>query len=605
MRKRWIIAVCWFVLAGPPLRSQVGGSPVVPDSLQSPEQLPGLLRLAKHYLSTNPNLAATYAEKAESLAIATGKPEARARALKVRGDAQQYTAQYLAAESIYLELLPLYPEPQYPMERSETLNELGNVNGYMGRYELALRKYLESYTIKTNVGDHYGLAKLSNNIGLLYYRLGNYDKAMEYYEQALNISKDIEAPQIEASTLTNLGFLLSQQEQHQKALDYQQRASDAYRELNDRLRWSNSFINIGYEYEQLGDYSTAVQHYLLAAEHSAPLGHQAIYTDALNKLSGVYIKMKQYEQALQQLQKAYPLAKALNDPAMLNEINLSYSEYYTQTGQYEQALEYYRQWAATKDSLVSQHNRNRISELEILHQTEQKESEIVLLEQKNARQRLFILFASVTALLLLISGILLWSRSRIRIDLLEKEQKLQQEENKRKELEIENERNRAERLQMAQQLKEEENKRLQSELLLKNSELSSVTMLIYQKNESLTKLKSEIDKLLAYAEPEKAHLRQLKRSIQQNIRLDDDWERFRKHFEQVHPGFFDYLSQHFPKLSQTDRRHCAYIRMNLSTKEISSLLNINPSSVQRARVRLKKKMDLEKEINLMAFIQSI
>ncbi|MBK8505824.1 MAG: hypothetical protein IPL46_28700 [Saprospiraceae bacterium] len=54
----------------------------------------------------------------------------------------------------------------------------------------------------------------------------------------------------------------------------------------------------------------------------------------------------------------------------------------------------------------------------------------------------------------------------------------------------------------------------------------------------------------------------------------------------------------FPNLTQNDLRHCAYIRMRLSTKEIAELMNVNPTSVQIARVRLKKKMGLPEEIDL-------
>jgi tetratricopeptide (TPR) repeat protein/DNA-binding CsgD family transcriptional regulator len=607
MMKRWKIVMvgCCFILKVLTGSAQEDQTASLLDSLNRPEHLPGLLRLAEYHLNTAPKLSILYASRADSLSMAAHQTEAQARALKILGDAEQYSAHFSSAKQTYERLLALYPSSGARMERSEVLKELGNVQGYLGKYELALQKYLQAYSLKAEIGDRLGQAKLSNNIGLLYYRLGNYEKARSYYQEALRASSNLDAPKIEASTLTNMGFLLSRQGKHVEALEYQQQASKIYEATDDRLRWSNSFINMGYEYEQMDDFSTAVQHYKLAIYHSDTLGHKAVYTDALNKLSSVYLKMGRDQLALAQLDKAYPLAQLLGDPALINEINLNYSIYYSNNGQYEQALNYYKNWSAIKDSLASQDNRNRIAELEILYQTQQKENEISLLAQKNARQRLIIIFVMITAFLLFLSGLLLWSRSRIRIVLLQKDQALQREAHKRKELEYENEKNRAERLQIAQQLKEEENRRLQNELVLKNSELSTFTMLIYQKNESLVQLQEEINKILRQGQPERKQLLQLKKNVQQNIRLDDEWDRFRQHFEQVHPGFFDYLNHNFPRLSQADRRHCAYIRMGLSTKEISSLLNIAPSSVQRARVRLKKKLELGRDSDLMTYIQSI
>lgn len=74
------------------------------------------------------------------------------------------------------------------------------------------------------------------------------------------------------------------------------------------------------------------------------------------------------------------------------------------------------------------------------------------------------------------------------------------------------------------------------------------------------------------------------------------------YFNQVHHGFIERLNQNFPSLTNHDLRHCSYIRMNLSTKEISRLLNINPTSVQKSRVRLKKKLNLGQDEDLYEFL---
>lgn len=80
---------------------------------------------------------------------------------------------------------------------------------------------------------------------------------------------------------------------------------------------------------------------------------------------------------------------------------------------------------------------------------------------------------------------------------------------------------------------------------------------------------------------------------------------FLTHFERVHPYFYSYLNQEFPQLNKNDLRFCAYIKMQLSTKEIAQLQNVEVETVWTKRYRLRKKMRLEETIDLDDFLQSI
>ena len=70
----------------------------------------------------------------------------------------------------------------------------------------------------------------------------------------------------------------------------------------------------------------------------------------------------------------------------------------------------------------------------------------------------------------------------------------------------------------------------------------------------------------------------------------------------MHPNFVQRIEYAYPRLTENDLRHCAYIRMRLTTKEIAQLMNVNPTSIQIARVRLKKKMSLDQDTDLRNFI---
>jgi len=135
------------------------------------------------------------------------------------------------------------------------------------------------------------------------------------------------------------------------------------------------------------------------------------------------------------------------------------------------------------------------------------------------------------------------------------------------------------------------NELLQQLLETNQRELASVTLYMVQKNELLAKLKAEIAELnKLYPSSKSQGMSGIQSILQTNLYLDDDWAKFKLHFEQVHPHFFEELQAKHPTLTKNEIRLYAYFHINLSTKEIASLLNIAPASVRRAKTRLFKKM---------------
>jgi len=132
---------------------------------------------------------------------------------------------------------------------------------------------------------------------------------------------------------------------------------------------------------------------------------------------------------------------------------------------------------------------------------------------------------------------------------------------------------------------------LQQRLEANQREIASTTLYMVQKNELLATLKAEIEELnKLYPNSRHKNLASIESILQSNLYLDDDWSRFKLHFQQVHPDFFEDLLAKHPTLTKNEVRLCAYFHINLSTKEIAALLNIAPASVRRAKTRLYKKI---------------
>jgi hypothetical protein len=140
-------------------------------------------------------------------------------------------------------------------------------------------------------------------------------------------------------------------------------------------------------------------------------------------------------------------------------------------------------------------------------------------------------------------------------------------------------------------LKQNEKEELQAKLEANQRELASNALYIYQKNELLIELKKQIEHLSTESNQPKEIFREIKSTIQNNIHLEADWEKFKIHFEQVNPTFFQELSAKCPDLTAYEIRLSAYLHLNMTPKEIATMLNINLQSVYKAKMRLNKKLE--------------
>lgn len=148
------------------------------------------------------------------------------------------------------------------------------------------------------------------------------------------------------------------------------------------------------------------------------------------------------------------------------------------------------------------------------------------------------------------------------------------------------------------------NEKLHSEITMKNMELAKNTMSMIKKNEILIEIRNEINQQkeeLGSRLPAK-YFNRLNKLIDNSINSEHDWEMFEYLFDRAHENFFKRLKQEFEELTPSDFRLCAYLRMNLTSKEIAPLLNISIRGIEEKRYRLRKKLNLKSDQNLTEFI---
>ncbi len=150
-------------------------------------------------------------------------------------------------------------------------------------------------------------------------------------------------------------------------------------------------------------------------------------------------------------------------------------------------------------------------------------------------------------------------------------------------------------------LRQQERNMMQSMIDAKNRQLSSIALQVAQKNELLASVAKKLEPVATKNASVKACLK----DIQNGLKLDNQWELFKLHFEEVHPQFFTRLQQMYPALTPNDLKICAYIKMNLSNKETRQILNLTTKGLETARYRIRKKMNLNPKEDLHRWIQQL
>lgn len=584
------------------------------------QTIQNLLDQSSSLLSTNPPEAIRYAKQSADLAVINGLTEQTALAYKTVGTGYYYLGKFdstafywnrsmrllesvggkpLAdaynnmgviyqqtgkSDSCYLyynRALKLRKQLHDTLGVASSYVNLGSLQRSMGNYEIAQEynfKALELYealNLSDKVGDVY------NSIGLVYLSIRNYSESLKYLELSLEIKLRSGNARGIGNTLNNLASAYEGLEDWQHAEDYYLQAEAIFLELGDKRMLAAIAGNLGVIYRKQGLNEKAIENYLQAAEGFEKLRDLNGLATVYSNLGSLYYLEKEYKSAEESFLNALDYAHAIESLPIEKTACEGLANTYVKLEDYKNALYYNEQYVALNDSIFSVTTAEKIAELQERYEFEKKSRKIIELEnaslenEKTLQQNQFIIWlVSVGGISLLV--VLLLALNRFKL--------------KRRVLFVEKERYR-----LAGELK-------QKEIDLKNRELTGYAGSILQKSKFMQDVLTRLEKLELSSNEAILQAEGMKREIRSAIDDQDDWDKFKLHFEQVHPQFFEALKADFPALTVNDLKHCAYIRMNLSVKEVANLMNISPKSAKMNRYRLKKKLNLEESRSLTEFI---
>ncbi|MEC8683804.1 MAG: LuxR C-terminal-related transcriptional regulator, partial [Bacteroidota bacterium] len=146
-----------------------------------------------------------------------------------------------------------------------------------------------------------------------------------------------------------------------------------------------------------------------------------------------------------------------------------------------------------------------------------------------------------------------------------------------------------------------ERNNLLEEINAKRKELANTTYLAAKRNSSLIDIKNDLEAVKDKGDNQKK-VNSIQNKINHIIDAKDNWKVFETTFKEINNDFFQQLLENHPTLSSKDLKLCAYLKMNLSTKEIAPLMAISVRGVEIHRYRLRKKLDLKSGKNLSKYL---
>ncbi|WP_109829350.1 tetratricopeptide repeat protein [Reichenbachiella versicolor] len=431
-------------------------------------------------------------------------------------------------------------------------------------------------------GDSISLARAYNGMSILYSLYERRDVALDYIEKSLVIRKELVAKgKAEQKELGSSYFPLAI---HYRFSNDLQRAK-IYLD-SCKLYWSTGLLvraEDGYQAIWNGNYEKARKQ-LIPIEDSIANNLQSYMVIFYSNLGDLHLYSKNYDKAIEYYSKSilngYEHLRHLN---YIPDIYLQLAKAYQSIGDFRNANKYLITGNKINEWLYSSRSENNRYLLEIKDDVRiakekkeklLKEQRITQLEHEQQVWWLRTIIISVSTIFLGVMAII-WFR-RIRRKHKEEQAKLEQ---KRKE-------------------EDAKNKEI---LSIKNRELTNSTLQIIAKDELLSDLKEDLDKLQKSSNSKEVQ------SLINNIKVNKDisWLEFENRFTAVNSDFFEKLKEQFPHLKPYDHKICALIKLNFSGKEMAKLLGISPESANTSRYRLRKRLGLKKEDNLVEFIDSI
>lgn len=440
-----------------------------------------------------------------------------------------------------------------------------------GQYDKALETYFDGLKIAEEIKDLKHVSRIQNNIGVIYDFLQKYDKALESYLKTLEVYNSMpQAMQLKersklSSYYNNIGSVYLTRNDLATSETYFLKALDIATVDDDKVMQGVIYNNMGKLYRFRKNFPKAYEYLNKSLEVRLLLNNKSEITKSYFFLMELNLEDGNTEKALELAKIAYDLATEMGSVEWIKWITKTMFTIYGQMGRCEDALWAFQQYKIMSDSLVNEQTITRIAQTQMQFEYEKVEEARMAKQQRT--RLIYVIFISIFALSTIIIGLLYVIAK-----------------------------NRGEKSQL-----EKEN--LEMDLETKNKELITNVMYLVKKSELMNDVSSRLMELKSRLkkeniEPVQKIIFDLHTGADQGV-----WKEFELRFQQVHKDFYKNLKEKFPNLTPGEVKLCAFLRLNMTSKEISAISHQSVKSIEVLRTRIRKKLNLTNtDTNLISFL---
>lgn len=491
-------------------------------------------------------------------------------------------------------------------EIAASLNRLGLIYQAKGFHDDATNYFIKAARYYERNNNKQGMADVYNNIGIINHHFNQIEIAKTYYLKSLALFRKTKDKAGEAQVMNNLATFYTETEQIDSAFLFIRKAKKIFIEINHPSDEATCDLNIAILHNQNAPYDS-VLYYLNRAENLFSRIDNSKGISSVYHYKGLYYNnINKPRQAIPMLNKSLEIRDKIGNKTSILENLRALSEAHEKTGNNYLALQYFKEAQAYQDSIAREEMQVRFQELQIRYETEKMDKEIILYKKQaqERRNQNIILIIGITGFMLI--SILFFYLFKTKARLLSSQEEYYAQQEKINQLQLEKKKTENQLLE-EEILKQKEVHRLeqekyQAEIEHKSRELLTSAMHIVNKNKTLAEIRDNLRNISTNSENfSQKNVNDLCNDINKTIHVDDDWEQFKMHFDAVNSNFFEKLKDNYPHLTNSDMKVCAYLKINLSTKEIAQIMNVSPAAVHKRFYRLRQKMQLKPNTNLTEF----
>lgn len=475
---------------------------------------------------------------------------------------------------------------EYTDGEFRALTTIGLSNLNLNKYDEALATFLAAKKIGEDQDSLRYKAYSTYYIGNVYNYLDDKTEAIKNFEESLEMYQELKNPAWQGINLNGIGSAYGDIDKQELALENFKECLRIFEENGLENMMSIPLGNIGEYYFDQKKYEISEKYFLKSLELAQKFKDPKEISSGLLKMATVYNKTKKYLKAENLFQESLSISEEHQFNSLTVEIKKELAEFYSEKGEFEKSNNYLLDATILNDSLINVKLTTEIAKVQASYEDEKRDRELAESREQITQlefEKRIGFFTTLAAVFSLIGlGLISW---------------------------LVYSRNKAKRALMQTRLQNEAKERelLQKELNNKQQDLTNFALDISRKNELSEKLYNGLKSIVNSGDSEKARkkAKELLLLTSNHLKINDDITKFQQNVDVVNQDFFNRVAEKFPDLTTNEKQLCGLIRLNLSTKDIASVRNISPKSVEMGRYRLRKKLQLDSGDDIAAFMQNL